>query len=100
MPLLQLTAVTCVPRQYSSSSSTTAVQQQQLLTPAAWQPLYRQARTCWVQHIPQWVEHEGECTEEANEGDDAGVEQRLGREHVGQLQQDTHKTVGSFAFAG
>lgn len=42
-----------------------------------------------MQHIPQGVHEEGEGAEEDDEGDDAGVEQRLRRQHVRQLRQST-----------
>jgi len=50
-------------------------------------------RTCGVQHIPQGVEDEGEGTEEHDEGDDAGVEQSLCGEDVGQLQDHNRAWV-------
>lgn len=45
-----------------------------------------------MENIFQWIQHESECPKEANERQDARVEQRLFRQHVGKLGVKEHES--------
>lgn len=54
------------------------------------------ALTSGVQHVAHGVHDGGEGAEEDDEGDDAGVEQGLGGQHVGQLRMASRVQVTSW----
>ena len=48
-----------------------------------------------MQGLPKRVHDEGESSKEGNEGEDAGVEELLSRQHIGQLQSSAQPQLGS-----
>lgn len=48
-----------------------------------------------MQGLPKRVHDEGESSEESNEGEDAGVEELLSREHISQLHSSAQPQLGS-----